>query len=142
MSLLAEIRRRYELWRAPKTLGQQGEAAAARYLKKLGYKIVARGARDDLGELDLIAVDGRTVVFVEVKTRKSTDKGHPADAVDIAKQRRITRLALAFLRRHELLENKSRFDIVAVLWPSDAKKPRIEHFINAFEPVGQWQMFS
>ena len=74
------------------------------YLRRLGYKIVARRERGRLGELDLVAVDGRTVVFVEVKTRRSHDAGHPAEAVDPEKQRRLTRLALAYLKRHGLLE--------------------------------------
>ena len=86
-------------FRSPPTLGQRGERSAARYLRRKGYKIVARGsrasrARANSGELDLVAVDGRTVVFVEVKTRRSTVKGHPAEAVDADKQRRLTRLAL------------------------------------------------
>src|SRR6267154_2058856 len=67
---------------APKTLGQRGEAAAARYLKRLGYVIVARGSHIRRGEIDLIAVDGRTIVFVEDKPRVSHDAGHPAEAVD------------------------------------------------------------
>ena len=142
MGLLTDLRDRVTQWRQPKTLGQRGEAAAESFLKRLGYVILARGERDGLGELDLVAVDGRTVVFVEVKTRKSLDKGHPSDAVDEGKQRRITRLALAYLKRHNLLEYKARFDIVAVVWPNDAKKPQIEHFKSAFEPTGQWQMFS
>src|SRR5690348_5551878 len=77
-----------------KPLGRRGEDAAARYLKRLGYVIVARAHRDNIGEIDLIAVDGRTIVFIEVKTRTTHDAGHPADAVDDAKQRRLTRLAL------------------------------------------------
>src|SRR3954465_5763188 len=89
---------------SPKPLGRRGEDAAARYLKKLGYVIVARGHRDNIGEIDLVAVDGRTVVFIEVKTRTTHDAGHPADAVDEAKQRRLTRLALSYLKRHDLLE--------------------------------------
>ena len=131
-------------WRLfpPKTLGQQGEAAAARYLKRLGYKIVARGQRDLLGELDLVAVDGQTVVFVEVKTRRSQDAGHPADAVNADKQRRMTRLALAFLKRHGLLEYPSRFDVIAVTWPEGQRRPKIEHFQNAFEAVGREGMYS
>jgi putative endonuclease len=88
---------------AAKTLGRRGEDAAARYLRRLGYVIVARGHRDHIGELDLIAVDGRTVVFVEVKTRTSHDAGHPADAVDEAVQRRLTRPALV-LEAARLLE--------------------------------------
>lgn len=123
-------------------LGRRGENAAARYLARKGYKIVARGQRGQIGELDLVAVDGRTVVFVEVKTRTTQDAGHPADAVDEAKQRQLTRLALAFLQRHDLLEAKSRFDVVAITWPAGGRPPRIEHFPGAFEAVGSEGMYS
>jgi putative endonuclease len=126
---------------APKTLGQRGEAAAARYLKRLGYVIVARGSHIRRGEIDLIAVDGRTVVFVEVKTRVSHDAGHPAEAVDREKQRRLTRLAMVYLKRHHLLENSARFDVIAITWPKNQRRPTIEHFKNAFEPIGEGQMF-
>jgi putative endonuclease len=126
---------------APKTLGQRGEAAAARYLKRLGYVIVARGSHIRRGEIDLIAVDGRTLVFVEVKTRVSHDAGHPAEAVDREKQRRLTRLAMVYLKRHHLLENPARFDVIAITWPKTQRRPTIEHFKNAFEPVGEGQMF-
>ncbi|HZN35783.1 MAG TPA: YraN family protein, partial [Pirellulaceae bacterium] len=119
-----------------------GEDAAARFLRKLGYVIVARGHRDNIGEIDLVAVDKRTVVFIEVKTRTTHDAGHPADAVDDAKQRRLTRLALSYLKRHDLLECAARFDVVAVTWPAGRGKPTIEHFVNAFEPVGFPGMFS
>lgn len=128
--------------RRSRTLGQRGEAAAAKFLKKRGFTIVARSDRGRLGEIDLIAVQDRTVVFVEVKTRTSHDAGHPADAVDDEKQRRLTRLALTYLKRHNLLEHPARFDVVAVTWPEGERKPKIEHFPNAFEPVGNWQMFS
>jgi putative endonuclease len=119
-----------------KSLGQRGEAAAARFLKRLGYKIVARGDRSVGGELDLVAVDGRTVVFVEVKTRRSQDPGSPAEAVDGVKQRRLTRAAGVFLKRHGLLDYPARFDVVAVTWPDNRRRPQIEHFQNAFEAVG------
>ena len=123
-------------------LGRRGENAAARYLRRLGYVIVARSDRALIGEIDLVAVDGRTLVFIEVKTRTSQDAGHPADAVDVAKQRRLTRLALAYMKRHDLLENPSRFDVVAVTWPEQGGRPVIEHFQAAFEPVGFDGMFS
>ena len=123
-------------------LGRRGENAAARFLARRGYKIVARGQRGQIGELDLVAVDGRTVVFVEVKTRTTQDAGHPADAVDEAKQRQLTRVALAFLQRHDLLEAKSRFDVVAVTWPADGRRPLIEHFPSAFEAIGSEGMYS
>jgi putative endonuclease len=126
---------------APKPLGRRGEDAAARFLRTLGYVIVARGHRDNIGELDLVAVDGRTVVFIEVKTRTTHDAGHPADAVDEAKQRRLTRLALSYMKRHDLLDCAARFDVVAVTWPTRGR-PAIEHFKNAFEPIGFDGMFS
>ncbi len=94
----------------PKTLGRRGEEAAARFLKRLGYKILARSRRLAPGELDLVALDGRTIVFVEVKTRASADVGHPAEAVDAIKQRKLTRLAVTFMKRHRLLEFPARFE--------------------------------
>jgi putative endonuclease len=129
-------------WRRPKPLGSLGERAAEKYLKQKGYKIVARGLRLRGEELDLVAVDGRTVVFVEVKTRRGPRFGHPTEAVDERKQRRITRGALVYLKRHGLLEYKSRFDIVAVTWPDPSQKPAIEHFPGAFEAVGSEGLFS
>jgi putative endonuclease len=142
MRWLARTRLLLAKWRRNDTLGRRGEREAERYLKRLGYIIVARSRRDRLGEIDLVAVDGRTIVFVEVKTRRSHEAGHPAEAVDEDKQRRLTRLALAFLKRHNLLNYRARFDIVAVTWPDAAKRPVIEHFQNAFEPSDQGQMFS
>lgn len=135
--------RLWDRWFGPQSLGARGERLAAKYLRRKGYAILARGARDRrLGEIDLIAVDGRTVVFVEVKTRTSHDKGHPAEAVDATKQSRIVRLALRYLRRHDLLENAARFDIVAITWPDAQRPPTIEHFPNAFEPSEGGSMFA
>jgi len=122
----------------PKTLGQRGEAAAARYLQRLGYKLLARGRKLSPGELDLVMLDGRVIVFVEVKTRTAQDVGHPAEAVDADKQRRLTRLALTFLKRHGLLTRPARFDVVAITWPAGSIKPEIEHIVNAFEAQGNW----
>ena len=139
---VARLRRRFPRWFRPLTFGSRGELAAERYLKRKGYKIVGRGERGNIGELDLVAVDGRVVVFVEVKTRRTHRTGHPAEAVDDEKQRRLTRLGLAYLKRHGLLEHSARFDVVAITWPDDDEPPVIEHFVNAFEPVGEGQMFS
>ncbi|MBL9122288.1 MAG: YraN family protein [Planctomycetaceae bacterium] len=137
-----QLRAWWRRWRTPRSLGQRGERAAARHLRRLGYRIIRRSQRTSAGEIDLIAVDGRTLVFVEVKTRASHDKGHPAEAVDRQKQARLTRLALGFLKRHGLLEHSARFDVVAVTWPVGERRPTIEHFQNAFEPHGPGQMFS
>lgn len=128
-------------WRRNLPLDQRGERAAARHLRRAGYRIVGRRDRSRLGELDLVAIDGQTIVFVEVKTRLSHSAGHPAEAVDAAKQEKLARLGLAFLKRHGLLEYSARFDVIAVTWPADARRPTLEHFPNAFEPAGKGQMF-
>ncbi len=125
-----------------KSLGQRGEAAAAQHLRREGYEILARGGRLKPGELDLVALDGQTIVFVEVKTRQSAEAGHPTEAVDAAKQRRLTRLAVTFLKRHGLLESPARFDVVAVTWPEGRRRPDIKHFKNAFEAVGRGEFYS
>jgi len=117
----------------PRSLGQRGELLAARYLRRKGYIIIAHSHRDYFGEVDLIAADGRTVVFVEVKTRTTQDAGHPADAVDLDKQRRLTRAAKAYRKQHDLHEVSMRFDVIAITWPADGRQPVIEHFLNAFE---------
>jgi putative endonuclease len=119
-------------WWRPR-LGHRGELAAARYLRRKGYRIIAHSDRFVLGEIDLVAVDSRTVVFVEVKTRRSHAAGNPSEAVGPNKQRRLTRLALTYLKRHQLLGHAARFDVVAVTWPADASRPTIEHFASAFE---------
>jgi putative endonuclease len=128
--------------RRPKSFGEEGEAAAAKHLRRLGYKIVARRERGRLGEIDIVAVDRQTVVFVEVKTRRSHDAGHPTESITADKQRRLTRSALAFLKRFDLLENPARFDVVAVTWAEHERRPVIEHYQNAFEATGEGQLFS
>ncbi len=120
-------------WRPEPSLGERGERAAAKFLRRLGYHIVDRRHRTALGEIDLVAVDGRTVVFVEVKTRQTHDAGAPHEAIDPAKQARLSRLALAYLKRHDLLECQARFDVVAVTWHHGEARPTIEHFLHAFE---------
>jgi putative endonuclease len=125
------------------SLGQRGERAAVKFLKRKGYKILATGDRlKHRDELDIVAADGRTVVFVEVKTRTSKLQGHPAEAVDAIKQRKLTKLAVTYLKRHGLLEYSARFDVIAIVWPEGARKPQIEHIQNAFEAVGKWEFYS
>jgi len=124
-----------------KLLGERGEDVAAKFLKRQGYRILARHVDVRVGELDIVAVDGRTVVFVEVKTRRSHEAGTPADAIDQHKQQRMTRAALAYLKSHGLLEFSSRFDVIAVTWPSGARSPAVEHFCDAFPAVGRGQFF-
>lgn len=117
--------------RRAQTLGARGEREAERFLTQLGYKIVARNERDRLGELDLVAVDGRTVVFVEVKTLVSDSYKQPAEAVNAAKQQRLIRAAKRYMLKHELMECDYRFDVVSIVWPA-GKPPRIDHIPRAF----------
>jgi putative endonuclease len=138
------IRDAWRIWRRifpHLPLALRGERAAERYLARRGYKIVARRDRWRRGELDLVAVEGRTVVFVEVKTRRSVDHGRPAEAITPEKQRRLTRSALLYLRTHGLLECQARFDVVAILWAESQRRPDIQHIKNAFEATGVGQMF-
>jgi putative endonuclease len=123
-------------------LGRRGEEAAAQYLVGRGYRILARGDQTRPGEIDIVALDGQTVVFVEVKTRRRQWFGHPVEAVGAIKQRRLTRLAVTFLKHHGLLECPARFDVIAVTWPQDASPPVIEHVPDAFEAVGRNEFYS
>ena len=123
-------------------LGNEGERLAARYLRRQGFRIVARRYRTAMGEIDLVARDGACTVFVEVKTRRSESAGRPEEAVDTFKQAQLTRLALAFLKRYRLLETPARFDVVSVVWEGNQAEPKITHYRNAFEPPGRGQMFS
>src|SRR5688500_16195386 len=120
-----------ERFRAP-TFGEQGERYAARRLRRDGYRIVATRRRLRYGEIDIVAVDGRTVVFAEVKTRRSETGPRPALAADDLRRRRMTRAATAFLKSHGLLDYPARFDIIEVLWPAGQRRPQIHHHPNAF----------
>jgi putative endonuclease len=124
-------------------LGLLGERLVAKYLNQLGYRVVAHGHRQRLGEIDLIALDGQCVVFVEVKTWASDAQGDPSMAVDRNKQEKITRAALIYLKQHRLLNQPARFDVVSVVWNGDHSiQPKIRHFQSAFEAVGTRQFFS
>jgi putative endonuclease len=122
-------------------LGRQGEKRAAAFLKQQGIQVLARGVANQFGEIDLVGLDGDTIVFVEVRTRRSLDAGHPAESVTAEKQGRLTRAALAFLKQNRLLDRRSRFDVVAILWPDGAKSPEIEHYKNAFEAAGHGRLY-
>ncbi|MFT5527695.1 MAG: putative endonuclease [Pirellulaceae bacterium] len=124
----------------PQSIGRRGERLAIRHLKSLGYTIIAWSDRGRLGEIDIVAVDGSTVVFVEVKTRRNAAKGNPADAVDNKKEQQLTRVGYAFLHSHNLLECAARFDVIAIIWPA-GKLPQLRHYKNAFDAVGKGYVF-
>ena len=112
------------------SLGDQGERAAERHLLRQGLVIVERGLSGRRGEVDLIAVEGQTIIFVEVKTRSSYRKGHPAEAVDDSKQRHLTNTAYCYLKKNGLTDCSFRFDVISVVWPDLDASPTIEHFQN------------
>jgi putative endonuclease len=111
--------------------GTRGEELAAAYLAKAGYRILARNYRCIFGEIDIVAEDGETLVFAEVKSRRSGAYGDPQLAVGRTKQKKISRIALHYLTEKHLRHRPARFDVVAVkLQPAD---DRIELIRNAFE---------
>ena len=116
-------------------LGSEGERLAERFLTRRGFKTIARRFSTPVGELDLVMRDGRTVVFVEVKTRRDRDCADPEDAVGPRKQRRMTRAAGWFIHHQSWEDRPCRFDVVAITLATGGD-PQIEHFPDAFGPRG------
>lgn len=114
------------------SLGRRGEDLAVRALKKKDYRILARRERSRLGEIDIVARDGEVLVFVEVKTRRGPRFGTPVEAVDRKKQRKLTRLALAYSARRGWSESPIRFDVVGVEFPAH-RRPEVKIYQNAFD---------
>jgi putative endonuclease len=108
--------------------GAFGEERASEYLRRRGFEILARNVRTAYGEIDIIARDGETVVFVEVKSRRGRQGGTALEAVDARKRKRLSRLALAFLARAGWLDRPARFDVIAV-----ASDGACTHVANAFD---------
>ena len=115
-------------------LGKIGEDLACRDLEGRGYAILARRYRRRAGELDIIARDGPTVVFVEVKARGGREFGDAVDAVTSLKRRRMTRVAFEYLARHRLTHCPCRFDVVSIHMENG--QPVIELYKNAFSTNG------
>ena len=101
-------------------LGRAGEDLACETLRGLGYSIVERRFRTRRGEIDIVARDGETVVFVEVKGREGVSGGTAAEAVTSQKRRRLMHVALEYLARHRLADAACRFDVVAIRWIAGA----------------------
>jgi putative endonuclease len=110
--------------------GKIGEDLACRELEGRGYAILARRYRRRAGELDIIARDGPTVVFVEVKAREGRKFGDAVEAVTSLKRRRMTRVALQYLVRHRLTNCPCRFDVVSI--HVENGEPVIKLYQNAF----------
>ena len=113
------------------TLGKQGEDLACRELRRRGYAVLARRFRTRFGEIDIIARDGDTLVFVEVKTRRSGRFGGAVAAVHFRKQRRLINMARSYLMGCRGTEPPCRFDVVGVTL-SAGERPVVEVLVNAF----------
>jgi putative endonuclease len=111
-------------------IGPQGEDLAARFVERLGWRVLVRNYWAGGAEIDLIARDGGEVVFVEVKTYSGEEFGEPAEHVEDRKQRQISRAAIGFVQRFRLERAPLRFDVIAVLLGPGG--PRLEHFRDAF----------
>jgi len=116
------------------TTGKEGEKIAADFLKKNGYRIIDKNFRSPLGEIDIVAREKDAIVFVEVKTRKSSELGYPEQAVGIRKQKKMSQLALWYLQKKKIIDTSARFDVVAITMHSSGDE--IKLFKNAFDYIG------
>jgi putative endonuclease len=114
-----------------KDLGIKGENIAVRFLTRKGYAIMQRNFKTPFGEIDIIARDRETIVFIEVKTRKDALFGYPFEAVTKRKIHKLKNSALFYLKKQRQ-EPRARFDVLSI-FSSDAGHPEIEHIIDAFE---------
>jgi putative endonuclease len=112
-------------------IGAYGERVAARTLADAGLRVIDRNWRCTTGELDLVALDGATIVFCEVKTRRGAAFGLPVEAVRWQKVRRLRALAALWLAAHPDIRGEIRFDVVSV-WPQPAGPAAVEHLREAF----------
>lgn len=113
--------------------GRWGEKLAGRHLKTKGWKIIGervRAGKHD--ELDIIADDASVMVFVEVKTRKNEDFGRPFSAVNKEKRKRLSRAAVAYLKKTKQQPDHIRFDVIEVIGQPGETKPEVRHIENAF----------
>jgi putative endonuclease len=131
-----EVACRAGMSQARQTFGRIGEDLACAELERRGYVILERRYRCRAGEVDIVARDGQTVVFVEVKARGSAAFGNAAEAVTVDKRRRLARLALHYLARHGHPELPCRFDVVSVGdGPEGAEVTVIPHAFAAFDEL-------
>jgi putative endonuclease len=129
--VLSLLRRRHRYPQDNIALGAAGERVARRFLKRLGYRILGRNYRCPAGELDLIALDGETIVFAEVRTRRDTTDNDPIDWVPPPKQRQVAKVARYYIHHKNAHERPCRFDVLAVVL-RDGHPPEVHHYPEAF----------
>ena len=118
--------------------GVKGEEEAARFLTRSGYAILDRNVRTRAGKIDLVAKEGKTLVFVEVKTRRDLIEGDPPQAaVHTRKQNRLAKLAHGYLKLKRIRQTPCRFDVVSVILNEEGGVKAIRHIPNAFS-VSAW----
>jgi len=118
------------IWR--KLLGRRGEDAAARYLEENGYRILCRNYRCQSGEIDLVALDNDTLVFVEVRSRSCDRYGTAQESVTGRKQIKLRKLAWQYLKAAGKTGCGCRFDVIAIMFDRESKVKNLEHIENAF----------
>ena len=111
-------------------LGKTGEEAALKFLKRKNFRIVERGFRFYKGEIDIIAYDKETLVFLEVKTRRSYKFGFPEDALTPSKQNQLRKIALGYCTLHKIQDVECRFDVISLTY--EDKGYTVSHIKNAF----------
>ena len=124
----------YEVWRLKMRwtqLGSYGEKLAVDYVRGIKYDVLSRNYRCNLGEIDIIAMDAKTLVFIEVKTRSSLRYGSGLESVNYKKQRRIRKVATSYLNKNRVTFSQIRFDVIDILVKKDAPI-QIDHIKNAF----------
>ena len=114
-------------------LGRRGEKLARKFLKKQGYRLLRSNYNTTRGEIDLIMRDDDTIVFVEVKTRRSEKFATAESAVNYRKQKHLIAAARKFINTYRFNDHPCRFDVVAIVAPENSK-PTIRHYQNAFRP--------
>ncbi len=121
-----------------RAIGVKGEEEAARFLARSGYAILEKNVRTRAGEIDLVAKEGKTLVFVEVKTRKDVAEAEPPQVgVNTRKQNRLGKLAHGYLRSKRIRQTPCRFDVVSVIINDEGGVKAIRHIPNAFS-VAPW----
>jgi len=113
-------------------IGKFGEDIASKYLQEKGYKIIERNYRTFLGEIDIISEYKGTIIFVEVKTRRSDRFGYPEEAINLNKQRKIIKNALCYLAKFNLWAKKYCFDVILISISNHKDVKRLKHIRNAF----------
>lgn len=131
---------RFPVWR--RWFGRRAERFAAKYLRRQGCRVLGRNVDDRLGEIDLLALDGQTIVVVEVRSSETKTFDELGRTVGHDKQRRLTDATLRFIQRRKLWNVGVRFDVIALRWPPGAREPEVRHYRHAFQSVGRYQFHS